>query len=391
MSTYDKIAQKLNNDGASGAITTRISSPAELRELFHVTPEISQIIREAMPPQNQGVSLTRGILSGQIDELPEGMAAEVTLGAADTVTVADNAQWVIEKGANVSLAINTLQLGKGASIKVENSVFTLSVAKLVYGSYSGSSGITNGSIETDPTKTKVNYRIGIFGSTGENGTDGADKAAGANGAAGRDAKVSGGSVIVNKATDGAAGANGDNGENGQDGHDGYASQTAIITFKAIDPSVESIAISTQSGAGGNGGKGGKGGNGGNGGKGGKGDCFGCVTTDPANGSKGGNGGNGGKGGNGGNGVPGENIIIELPASFGKERIIISKSEAAPGSRGFGGAAGMAGAGGEGGDKGDAKRVDAGKHGEPGTAGTVGEDGADGTNRGLPANISIRQK
>jgi len=379
----------LNQTNGHISVVKDVSSASELKELFQITPQVEEAIRSTKGTADMGAALTRNVLLGETDALPDDIHAKVTVSESSSeVTIGDGCQWEIPSNSNQIITLDKLTLGKGASIKVVHTTLNLKVGKLLRAAGAKSSSVPVGKILTDSSATT--YDIGIFGSKGMKGAEGTQGNNGAHGTSGNNAECGGGGgtpIGGLSATNGMNGGNGSDGGNGGNGADGNPSMIAVITLTDIDSSVGTISVSTYSGEGGDGGNGGKGGNGGDGGKGGDGTQCGCTGMDAANGGDGGNGGNGGKGGNGGNGVNGQTITIDVPTSFGASNVLVSSENAPAGSKGIGGLSGSAGKGGARGNQGH-KYSNDGRDGKSGENGEVGENGEDGKNYGLPGSVKI---
>lgn len=384
MSNYETIKNKIKNGESS---TIKVSSPAELKELFNVTEDVATAMKEAKGSTDVGAAMTRNILLSEEDTLPAGAKAQVTVSALENVIIGDGCQWVIPKDTNQAIALATLTLGTGASIKSEHTTLSLTVENLKYQSNVDSSKVPVGEVKKG---VKATYHFGIFGSKGVSPQKAASGDNGSSGADGKNSECgSGGGTPIGgvTATNGSKGGKGKDGGKGADGGDGKPSMPTMLSFEAIDASVKSISIFSVSGAGGNGADGGDGGKGGKGGKGGNGSQCGCTGMDAANGGDGGDGGNGGDGGDGGNGVNGMPITITVPESFDTNHIYFSYEDAAPGSGGSGGKAGHRGEGGERGHQGH-KYSSEGSDGKEGTDGKAGTSGKAGTQAGIHGDFTV---
>ncbi len=290
---------------------------------------------------------------------------------------------VWDLGTSVSpvvINLGTLTMEPGSSIKIANTVLSLSVNTLVR------NGSSTGS---------ANYDLGIFGVTGITPERAGQGSKGASGDDGHHGTCkSGGGIAGDNGKPGHKGSTGGKGDQGKTGYDGLPSLTATIKIGSggITGSSGIFVISTKSGDGGQGGQGGKGGTGGTGGDGGDGATCGCEHTDGGDGGKGGNGGEGGQGGSGGNAVNGNDIYVTVLKGQ-SNKIIKQQMTATPGHAGLGGPGGKAGKGGDGGSKGGAHgcpKGDKGDDGKHGMGGNAGTKGSAGTQTGAPGTIYVTE-
>lgn len=303
-----------------------------------------------------------------------------TMSLSD-LTLAPGYVWDLGTSTSpVVVNLGTLTMEAGSSIKIANTVLSLSVEKLIR-----NAGSTTG----------ANYDLGIFGVTGVTPPQAGQGIAGGTGANGKPGDCqSGGGIAGNDGGPGATGHNGGTGLQGLTGGQGLAALTATIKIGpgGIGGSADQFVITTRSGDGGQGGQGGKGGNGGNGGNGGDGATCACEHTSGGDGGNGGNGGTGGEGGIGGNAAKGNDIYVTVPTGQSK-KIIKLPVTAIPGNGGLAGPGGDPGAGGTGGKAGGASgcpKGSNGKNGNPGSGGDAGKNGPAGTQTGAPGNIYVTE-
>ena len=336
------------------------------------------------------VDKAHGFVFGDVPLSPADQA-QVALAFPMTVTtlslpdktLAANEVWDLGTSSSpVVVNLGKLTMEPGSSIRIANTVLSLSVQTLIRNSAPGA-------------KSSANYDLGIFGVTGATPPAPAQGIAGASGQPGAGGTCgSGGGIAGDDGQPGGSGGAGGRGAAGAAGGDGLAALTATVTIGSggIGGTAGQFVVYTRSGDGGQGGPGAKGGNGGRGGSGGTGATCGCEYTNGAAGGNGSDGAPGGDGGIGGNAVKGNDIFVSVPTGQ-KSKVVTFSSIANPGQGGPGGPGGDPGAGGWGGGGGGATGCPTGRggsSGDGGAAGASGNPGKPGALTGAPGTVYVTE-